>query len=203
MQEVAQISAGPQIGPNSIIQTVAAAREQYGDEAVTAWLRRTGRAHLLEAMPDHMLPESEFGALIDDLRQWLGISAAMQVLARSGDLTANYVATNRVPGFIRLLLPRLPVGFALRMFLPAIARHAWTFAGSGRFGYTLQPVWRLTLADSVEARGVQAHEPVCAYYRAAFEGLLRRVVCDRLRVEEVACRAMGAVQCEFHVSLSK
>jgi len=101
------------------------------------------------------------------------------------------------------LLPRLPVGFALRIFLPAIARHAWTFAGSGRFSYTLQPVWRLTLADSVEARGVQAREPVCAYYRAAFAGLLQRVVCDRLRVEEVKCRAMGAAQCEFRVSLSK
>lgn len=200
MQEVATEA---RIGPNSIIQTVAAARAQYGDETVADWLRRTGRGHLLDAMPDHMLPESEFGDLIADLRFWLGLSAVADVLAQSGDLTAQYVATHRVPVPIRWLLPRLPVGLALRLFLPAIARHAWTFAGSGRFGYTLQPAWRLTLADSVEARGVRATEPVCAYYRAAFEGLLRRVVCDRLRVHEVACRAMGASRCEFAVELSR
>ncbi|WP_322488268.1 bacteriochlorophyll 4-vinyl reductase [Chloroflexus sp.] len=200
MQDVAHVAEVARIGPNSIIQTIAALREQYGAETTAAWLRRSGRGHFLETMPDHMLAESEFGAMIRDLRDWLGMPAAMRVLDRSGELTANYVATNRVPAPIRLLLPRLPVGLALRIFLPAIAKHAWTFAGSGQFGYTLRPQWQLTLANSVEAREVQATEPVCSYYRAAFEGLLRRVVSDRIRVREVACRAMGAPRCTFAVS---
>ncbi len=202
MQDVAQVAEVARIGPNSIIQTVAALREQYGAEMVAAWLRRTGRGHLLETMPDHMLAESEFGAMINDVREWLGMEAAMRALDRSGELTAAYVATNRVPAPIRLLLPRLPVGLALRLFLPAIAKHAWTFAGSGQFGYSLRPQWQLTLANSVEARGVRSAEPVCSYYRAAFEGLLRRVVSDRIRVREVTCRATGAPRCTFAVTLA-
>ncbi|MEF3275288.1 MAG: bacteriochlorophyll 4-vinyl reductase [Chloroflexus sp.] len=201
MQVVAQVPEEARIGPNSIIQTVAAVREQYGAAETEAWLRRTGRGHLLETMPDHMLAESEFGAMIHDLRNWLGMKAAMRVLDRSGDLTAAYVAANRIPAPIRTLLPRLPVGLALRLLLPAIAKHAWTFAGSGQFGYTLRPRWQLTLANSVEARGVHAVEPVCSYYRAAFEGLLRRVVSDRIRVREVTCRAMGAPHCTFTIAL--
>jgi divinyl protochlorophyllide a 8-vinyl-reductase len=203
MQEVAHAPDIAQIGPNSIIQTVAALREHYGAEQTAAWLRRTGRADLLERMPDHMLPESEFGVLIHDLRAWLGMPAAMRVLDRSGELTAHYVATNRVPTPIRLILPHMPIGLGLRIFLPAIAQHAWTFAGSGRFGYSFKPSWQLTLADSIESRGVRASHPVCSYYRAAFEGLLRLVVNDRIRVQEVACRAMGAPHCTFSITVNR
>ncbi len=201
MHSVATDADQARIGPNSIIQTVAALREQYDSAMVDAWLRQTGRADLLAAMPGHMLPESEFGAMMADLRDWLGMAAAKRVLERSGDLTAEYVATNRVPAPIRRILPLLPPGLGLRIFLPAIARHAWTFAGSGRFGYTFHPACQLTLADSVEARGVHADEPVCSYYQAAFQGLLQRVVSRRIAVREVACRAAGAEQCVFAVSL--
>lgn len=73
----------------------------------------------------------------------------------------------------------------------AVARHAWTVAGSGRFrvergrGRTV-----LAITANRLCRGQAASGPCCDYYAATFDRLSGRL-CGA-RVVEVACEAAGA-----------
>jgi divinyl protochlorophyllide a 8-vinyl-reductase len=77
----------------------------------------------------------------------------------------------------------------------AIARHAWTFAGSGRFRVVAPLVFEI--ADNPIVRGEVSDVPLCHWHRAVFETLFRALVDDRLRCAEVACCATGNAACRF------
>jgi divinyl protochlorophyllide a 8-vinyl-reductase len=79
----------------------------------------------------------------------------------------------------------------------AIRRHAWTFAGSGRFRVLPGTPLRLEVAGGPIPRAGAADHPVCGYYAATFETLFRALVSPRTQVTEVACEAMGAPACVF------
>jgi divinyl protochlorophyllide a 8-vinyl-reductase len=80
----------------------------------------------------------------------------------------------------------------------AIARHAWTFAGSGCFTVQAGPPLVLETAGCPLARGATADAPVCECYAATFEGVFRALV-RRARVEDIACVATSAPACRFVV----
>lgn len=190
------------IGPNSIIQTVGALNELYGAEAARAILERIGHSALNEQLPTDMVDEHVFMALINALRTDLGFEATGKVLARSGERTADYLLANRIPAPIRILLPWLPASLGLRIFLKAIAGHAWTFAGSGRFSYVVgRRGATICLADSPECRGIATDAPLCHYYTHCFQTLLRPLINPQLMVRETACGAMGADACTFEVTI--
>jgi hypothetical protein len=64
----------------------------------------------------------------------------------------------------------------------AIASHAWTFAGSGRFGTTCTATnVELAIEDSPRVPGPRHEQPVCGFYAGTFGGLFRRLVDDGLR----------------------
>lgn len=190
------------IGPNSVIQTVTALRERYGQAQADAILRSAGHSDLLTALPTTMIDEREFLDLIRALRAQLGLDEAGAVLARAGERTADYLLANRIPAPARVLLRLLPARPALRLLLVAISGHAWTFAGSGRFSYTLGRAPVLALVDCVECRDTHADAPICRYYAATFTGLLRALVHPRVRVVETACGACGRDRCEFAILFS-
>lgn len=187
------------IGPNALIQTVAALRESHG-AAAEAFLKGIGRGDLATAPPTHMVDEGEFIALINALRAAYGVEEAGAILARSGELTAAYLLANRIPAIARRLLPLLPRAIALRLLLRAVGSHAWTFAGSGRFSFSVGPGRTLLhLSDCAECRGMSAREPLCRYYERCFQTLLRPLIDRRLVVCEVECAASGAGACVFEV----
>jgi divinyl protochlorophyllide a 8-vinyl-reductase len=147
-----------------------------------------------------MVDEQEFISLIGALRADMGLVVAGRVLARSGERTAAYLLANRIPSPARVVLPWLPRRLGLSILLKAISGHAWTFAGAGRFSYTVDGRGAvISLADSPECRGVAAAEPICHYYTHCFQALLRPLIDRRLNVREVACRAHGAEACLFEV----
>jgi len=186
------------IGPNALIQTLVAMQAMLPDSALHATLAHAGELPLLAELPDSMVPERRFVALVGALRRVVSPDLAARVLARSGQLTGEYVLAHRIPRLARYALPRLPRRLALRVLLKAIGAHAWTFAGAGRFSWTLQPSGAvLRLADCPTARDVVLDHPACDYYRACFETLLRRLVDPTLRVTEIACAAQGAPACCF------
>jgi divinyl protochlorophyllide a 8-vinyl-reductase len=193
-------TAESRIGPNSIIQTVAALEERVGVAATRTWLEQIGRADLLEAMPTTMIAEGEFLTMIERLREWQGLEPAAEILERSGELTAAYVMARRIPAPVRALLRILPRWLGLRILLAAIKQHAWTFAGSGIFSYRFDRGLRLQLAQCLECRGMQSEVPICRYYSGAFRGMIGSLIDKRVHVREVACRACGAATCEFAVS---
>lgn len=190
------------IGPNSIIQTVGALEEEHGPQEARALLRRMGYSDLADRLPSSMIDEQEFISLIGAMRAEMGLEAAQRVLARSGERTADYVRQNRIPAPARLLLRLLPRRLALGVLLKAIVGHAWTFAGAGRFSYSLSRRGAvLHLGSCPECRGLASAEPICSYYTGCFQSLLRTLVDRRLAVRETACTASGAEACVFEVTL--
>lgn len=184
------------IGPNALIQTAAALYELEADSAA-AVLLDAGEPMVREHPPDDMVDERRFAALVATLVRRLGEERAERVLVRSGSLTADYLMVHRIPQPFQWLLRRLPRELGLRLLLGAVASHAWTFAGSGRFRYELpgEGVVELAIDDCPACRGLVTEHPVCGFYAGTFERLFRRLVDDRIRVHEAGCHACGGGGC--------
>ncbi len=192
-----------QIGPNSVTRTLEAIIERgYPSEA----RRIAAEVGLPDSIPDRLIPEAWFVALTCAVRDHFDAGVAEEILADSGARTARYVAAHRIPAPIRFVLRVLPGRVALPLLLRAIERHAWTFAGSGRFAVEGSPPRYLVLENAptcrLEACGESGWCPEAggAYYAAAFEGLLR-LADDRVRVREEECALEGAFACRFLLEL--
>lgn len=191
--------AGPiaRIGPNAIIQTIAALVELEGPS--------TARAVAADAdLPsdlDGMVEQGHFVRLVGVVRRTLPAPAAERVLDRSGRLTAGYVLRHRIPAPIRGALFLLPNALALPLVLRAFERHAWTFAGSGHYGWVGGEEPCITIDGCITCAGRRSPHPAGAFYRGAFEGLLTSLVDPRLRVLEDECVATGGRTCRFSLHL--
>lgn len=191
------------IGPNAIIQTVTALRERQGqaeaDRLLTAW----GLARWVTALPSDMVEEGDVTTLCRRVVEGLGREEGLAVLERSGELTAQYLLRHRIPGIARVFLPLLPDRIALRALFRAIAGHSWTFAGTGVFTTDVNlpgfAITRCPVCREVHGLG----DALCGYYRATFEGLLRRLVNPRAVVAETKCEASGGDSCLFRVYLNE
>ncbi len=193
------MAVAARIGPNAVLQTLRALHELETPEAAR---RVEARAALPEIPTSSMIPEDWFVRLVTSLRETLPAERAEIVLRRSGRYTASYVSQHRIPAPFRALLRLLPGRLGIPLLLAAFRRHAWTFAGAGRFtaegGYpgTIVldgcPTCRTALRE-------RAPGHAGAYYEAAFEGLLR-LAADDVCVREVACQAHHAPLCRFQIT---
>lgn len=184
------------IGPNALIQTVRAVREAYDEAVLLRILRQSGQTNLLDHEPAQMVAESEFAALVAALTDQLGAAAARRVLHRSGELTAAYLLQHRIPAPFQRLLKILPRNPALKLFLFAIGKHAWTFVGSGTFTYHVGTETRLQIVS-----GIQPAEVVSSFYGGTFEYLLRALIdpCTQVQPESTAAAPQTA-KCIYKVS---
>jgi divinyl protochlorophyllide a 8-vinyl-reductase len=165
------------IGPNALIQTVRALREQIRDAKITAILQQCNQESLLYEAPSEMVHERAFETLVGAVADQLGVESAYQILWRSGTLTADYLLEHRIPRPFQLLLRPLPPKPALALLLAAIRQHAWTFVGSGRFVYRVRQTPQLTVSTHI-----QPIEAVCGFYGGTFEHLFRTLVASQTRV---------------------
>lgn len=189
--------AAARIGPNAVTRLAEALDALRGHADTCAVFSRAGLSHRLESPPERMVDEAEVVALHAALRGLVPAGEAAAIAADAGRRTADYLLAHRIPRVMRLVLPRLPARWAARILLGAIGRHAWTFAGSGRFAVLPGRAVRFTIAGGPLARGVHAHHPVCAYYAETFEGLFRALVHPAAQVRETECEACGAPACIF------
>lgn len=187
------------IGPNAITQVTAALQAGFGPERAAEVLREAGLGRYLESPPSAMVLESEVVALHRVLRAGLEAAQGEAVCRDAGGRTADYLLANRIPRAVQALLRLLPAPLASRLLLAAISRHAWTFAGSGRFLATAGRPVRLSIEGCALCRGAAFDAPGCAYYAATFERLYRVLVSPRARAREVACAGCGASACRFEV----
>jgi divinyl protochlorophyllide a 8-vinyl-reductase len=183
------------IGPNAVTRLAEALGPTRADRVFGA----AGLSHRLADPPGSMVPEAEVTALHRAARAQLGEDAADAASREAGRLTALYLLANRIPRPLQAVLKRLPAGLAARILTGAIGRHAWTFAGSGRFRVLPGTPMRLEVAGGPIPRAGAAGHPVCGYYAATFETLFRALVSPRTQVAEVACEAMGAPACVFEL----
>jgi divinyl protochlorophyllide a 8-vinyl-reductase len=193
------MDAAARIGPNAITRVAEVMRERFGPGGADAVFSGAGIARYLDSPPERMVDEADVARLHRRLREALGIDEARRVGREAGLRTGDYLLAHRIPRPVQWLLRGLPAALAARVLLGAIARHAWTFAGSGRFRVLHGRPLLLFIERNPLCRDVRAEQPLCDFYAATFERLFRVLVHRGSGVREVACESMGAPACVFEV----
>jgi divinyl protochlorophyllide a 8-vinyl-reductase len=193
------MSAG-RVGPNAITRMAEALRAQGGLELCRRVFSDAGLAHHLDKPPEAMVDEGDVSALNAALFSCLGTRRAESVAAEAGRLTGEYLLRHRIPAAAQLVLRSLPRPVAARFLLRAIAKHAWTFAGSGTFSYAFDDGLTLHLERSPVCRHIKQEEPSCHYLTATFQRIFSAILGPGVAVEEVACSSSGAPRCVFAVT---
>lgn len=180
------------IGPNAILQHLPVLDALIGPALRGALLHRAGVA---EPPPDAgMWPETEVAHLHRAIWLYLPDKAA-QIQAAAGRATADYILAHRIPPLAQRLIRALPPALGARLLASAIARNAWTFAGSGRFRVLGHHPLTFQIAANPLAEGTGAGS--CHWHAAVFRRLFEALVWPRVQVEEIACTAAGAPACVF------
>jgi divinyl protochlorophyllide a 8-vinyl-reductase len=106
---------------------------------------------------------------------------------------------HRIPQPVQAALRLLPARLAASILTGAIARHAWTFSGSGRFEVLSRWPPVVAIADNPVVRGETSDVALCHWHAAVFERLFTAICGPGWRVVETACCAQGAPACRFEV----
>lgn len=190
-------AASARVGPNAIIQIGEVLRDRLGDGCAYSVFEDAGLTDYLVAPPSDMVCERKARALFDALFDRLDRAAAMEVAREAGSRTADYVIAHRIPAFARLTLIMLPAPLAAPLLLQAIARHAWTFAGSG--GVTVHA----GSPHIVEIDNNPITMPGCVWHVAVFERLFQRLVAAGSRVSHRDCCGDGGALCRFEITVRR
>jgi divinyl protochlorophyllide a 8-vinyl-reductase len=184
------------IGPNAILQYLPVLERLGGSERVSEILAHAG----LYGLPDgsEMIDEGDALRLHRQVRLEEPVLAP-SLAAEAGRRTADYILANRIPTGAQRVLTLLPAPLAAPLLARAIARHAWTFAGSGRFA--TDGAWRFEIGGNPLARNERSEHPACHWHAAVFERLYRVLVAPDCRCRETACCAQpGVTACRFEVA---
>lgn len=183
------------VGPNAILQTRAALDELCGYTKRDEIFDHAGLGWLTDRDLHDMVPAHTVNLLNCAVRDCLSWDRAEAVMARAGTLTADYIIANRIPGAAQKLLAILPERLAVKVLLKAIARNAWTFAGSS--------------SVVVSGRTISIHNnPICLgslgfdgciWHCAVFSRLFQRLIDDRIEIRETECFGMGGLACVFEI----
>jgi len=191
------MTEGAVIGPNAILQLLPQIERIGGEARVAQMLAEAG---VLE-VPDgsHMIPERDAARLHQVVRRHAPDMAA-QLTAEAGRGTADYILAHRIPTVAQRILKALPASLAARSLARAIAKNAWTFAGSGDFR-VISP-WCFEIAHNPIVQGEHSDLPLCHWHAAVFERLYRVLVHPSARCVETTCCAVGRdATCRFEVTI--
>lgn len=191
--------AAGRIGPNAALQLVAAVREREGEGTLRALLQRAAAEDRTASPVAGLVPVGEVRALHAALVATVGVARARALADEAGRRTAAYLLARRIPRPLQRLLALLPSRLARPLLLGAIARHAWTFTGGGRFAIEPGPSPTLSIEPCPLCPGTGGEGLGCVYYAATFEVLLRRLVDPRTSVEPAACGATGSRRCVLRI----
>ena len=188
--------AAARIGPNAVLQHLPVLDAAIGPAHRGALLHCAG----VTAPPSDagMLPEDEVARLHHAVRLFLP-DRAPAIQRAAGIATGGYILAHRIPRPAQALIRALPAGAGARLLAMAIAKHAWTFAGSGRFRVAGHAPLRLEITANPLATG-PADGPICHWHSAVFETLFGALVWPRLQVVEQSCAACGDACCRFVVT---
>jgi divinyl protochlorophyllide a 8-vinyl-reductase len=190
-------TAAGRIGPNAITRLFEALDGVEGKSAADTIARAADAATYRAASPTDMVAEADVRALHDAVRAEFGAARAATLGWIAGQRTADYLLAHRIPGAVQVIMKAAPPRIASAMLMAAIARHAWTFCGSGQFSYRLGTPLAITIAKNPLAKGAASDEPLCAYYAAVFERLFAVLIHPMTRVIETECMGTGAPLCRF------
>lgn len=194
-----RIEADPgiaRIGPNAILQLIPVLEAAFGPGAA---LRSLAAAGVPWPEPDSgMLPETQVRAL----HRWVRDNhpqEAQRLLRDAGLATGDYILANRIPAPARAVIRALPAFLGARLLAAAIARHSWTFAGSGQFRIVSRRPLSFEILRNPVVAGESSDTPLCHWHAAVFECLFSRLVWPDVAVRETHCCATGAPACRFEL----
>jgi divinyl protochlorophyllide a 8-vinyl-reductase len=187
------------IGPNAVVQLIAALEALGETEAMLRLFKEAGRDAWLDTPPHEMIASSEAARMHVGLRRVLPAPRAEAALAEAGRLTADYLLANRIPRPAQIVLRLLPAQLAAWSLMRAISAHAWTFAGSGIFSFSVGAGAEARIRDNPLCSGLRAEKPSCVWHAAVFERLFRVLVSPTSRVQEIDCCARGDACCRFQL----
>jgi divinyl protochlorophyllide a 8-vinyl-reductase len=171
------------IGPNAVIRLQEALTADDGAALAARVFARAGLDGHLHVTPTAMVAEAEVIRLYRALEAELGVTAAAAVAAEAGRRTGDYLLAHRIPKPAQALLTRLPGRLAGRLLLAAIARNAWTFAGSGTV--TTRAGGGRFVVDIADAPGCRV-AALRSFYAGTFAQLFRQLLHRRAPVRPVA-----------------
>ena len=185
------------VGPNAAIQLIDVLRLATDPETVERILVTAGVPEWGERPPDRMIDERLAAALHHATRASLEPDRSRAILTEAGSRTGEYILANRIPAAARAALKPLPSWISSRLLARAIAAHAWTFVGSGRFSSSRASGLVFEIAMNPFCAGETSAEPLCVWHAAVFQRLYRTLVSPGTTVVETHCRARGDVCCRF------
>ncbi len=184
------------IGPNSIIQTVAALEATYGKAKAETMLSKIGQGYLVGNLPKEMVEEAKFHTLVGALQKEIGETATSRILQESGERTARYLLKVRIPSIFQKLVKLLPPRPAFKLFLFAISKNAWTFAGSGEFTYTMNQPPEITVKVTFPTQPVVGN-----FYLGTFTALLQELVNPKTKIEADIRKENGNIRCHYRCNI--
>lgn len=162
---------GARIGPNAILQLVAVLDRRLGKAARDQLMQASGQ--VVPPADAGMWPETACRAV--HLTVYRDLPAQAEVLmTEAGTATADYILAHRIPGPAKALIRLLPAALGARLLTGAIGRHAWTFAGSGRFRVISHRPLVLEIADN--PLGGPCHWHAAVFVRL-YQALVWRKAC--------------------------
>lgn len=180
------------IGPNSIIQTVAALEAKYGKAEADARLTVAGQGPLIDNLPSEMVEEEKFHSLVKSLDKELDPGVLTELLNDSGQRTAAYLLKVRIPGFFQTLLKPLSPGLAFKLLFFAISKNAWTFVGSGDFNYITGKTPVITIKVTSPSLPVVGN-----FYLGTFTKLLKELVSPDTKIDASITGESGNITCRY------
>jgi divinyl protochlorophyllide a 8-vinyl-reductase len=190
--------SGSRIGPNAVTRLAEAADDRLGHAACERLFQEAGLACHRARPPETMVDEADVMALHRTLAR-LHPAQAGAVAADAGVRTARYLLAHRIPRPVQAVLRVLPPGLAARVLLAAIGRHAWTFAGSGRFSARMGGGVTIRIEGGPFADTLAAG-PLMAFYRAVFAHLFNTLVSPRTQVADAGVDGMI---CQFRMTWNR
>ncbi len=182
------------IGPNAILQMIPVLESAGGSRLVQKVLATAG----LDRLPDGqtMIPQIDAARMHQAMRACCPVWQADAIAQEAGTRTADYILACRIPKPAQRVLKMLPARWAAPILARAIAKHAWTFAGSGQFR-VLSP-WRFEIRDNPIVQGERAPHTLCMWHAAVFQRLYQVLVArDVTCTERVCCAQAGQDACVF------
>ena len=182
------------IGPNAILQHLPVLDAEIGVALLRALFHRAGVS--IPPPDSGMIPQEDVIHFHRALRLYLP-GRVQDVQRAAGRGTADYILANRIPRPAQWLIRHRPAPLGARVLSAAIAKHAWTFAGSGRFRIVSHRPLTFEIADNPLAQGPAIDGPVCDWHAAVFQRLFQSLVWPEARAVETACTALGDPACRF------
>lgn len=187
------IDAVPRVGPNAITQMRTVLCERLGEETARRVFCQAGLERDFAVPPSEMVREQTAADLFQTVFRELPRPIADDIAGQAGQRTAGYILAHRIPRLAQIALRRLPIFLARPMLLSAIARNAWTFAGSGEVSV------KRSAPCTIEIRQNPLAVPGCVWHVAVFQTLFRTLVVSDISVEQTQCCSEGSDVCCFEL----